>query len=126
VTKLTLIIAALLILLGAGTFAVGVDGRRSVTALIPAFEGALLLIAGLIALKPAARMHGMHAAVIVGLIGFVAAVVAMVKRNPHGITLFSMSTMALLSGVFVVFCVRSFVNARRARIASGAVGTPPT
>ena len=122
-TKFTIVVAVLLILLGAGTYAVGVDGKRSVTALIPAFEGALLLIAGLIALKPSARMHGMHVAVLVGLIGFIASIVAMVKRNPHGVALFSMSTMALLSGVFVVFCIRSFVNARKARQA-GHSGLP--
>jgi len=124
VTKFTIVVGALLILLGVATYAIGVDGKRSVTALIPAFEGALLLIAGLIALKPAARMHGMHVAVLVGLIGFIAAVVAMIKRNPQGIALFSMSTMALLSGVFVVFCIRSFVNARKARRGLDVV-TPP-
>ena len=124
-TKLTLIIAALLIALGVVTYAIGADGKHSPTALIPAGEGALLLIAGLIALKPAARIHAMHIAVIVGLIGFIAAVVALIKRNPQGIALFSMSTMALLSGIFFIFCIRSFINARRARSTSG-VGAPPT
>ena len=77
-TKFTLIIGALLIALGVVTYAIGADGKHSPTALIPAGEGALLLIAGLIAVKPAARMHAMHIAVIVGLIGFIAAIVALI------------------------------------------------
>jgi len=121
VTKLTLTIAALLIVLGVSTYVIGVDGKHSATALIPAGEGLLLAIAGLIALKPGARMHAMHVAVLVGLVGLIAAIVAMIKRHPTGITLMSMMLMAFLSAVFVLFCVRSFVNARKAR----QTGLPP-
>jgi hypothetical protein len=118
-TKLTFGIAAALIILGVSTYAVGVDGKHSVTALIPAFTGALLLIAGLIALKPALKMHGMHVAVLVGLLGFIAAIGGLIARRPTGLTLFSMLTMAVLTGLFVLLCVRSFVNARRLRTAGG-------
>ena len=114
-TKLTLIISGLLIALGVVTYAIGVDGHHSITALIPAFDGALLLIAGLIALRPAARMHAMHVAVIAGLLGFIAAIGGLIARRPSGVALFSMAMMALLTGVFVLLCVRSFINARKAR-----------
>ena len=44
-TKVTITIAVLLILLGVSTYAIGVEGKHSPTALIPAGEGLLLLIA---------------------------------------------------------------------------------
>src|SRR3954463_16025752 len=71
----------LLILLGVGGF-VG-TGSAHKTALIPAYFGLPIAICGLIAqAKPAARMHAMHVAVLVGLLGFIGSVVMVAKAIP--------------------------------------------
>src|SRR6185369_11330711 len=92
--------------------------HRSPTALIPSINGVLILIGGLLALNPKLRMHAMHVAVLFGLIGFIAAVISIIKRKPSGIALVDMGGMAVLTGLFTVLCVRSFIQARRARLAA--------
>ncbi len=95
----------------------------SPTALIPAAVGAILIVCGLIARKPSLRMHAMHAAVLVALIG---AIGALVKAFPNIGRLASddptyrrpvamQFLMAVTCIVYVVLCVRSFIAARRAR-----------
>jgi hypothetical protein len=65
----------------------------------------------------------MHLAVIFGLLGFLAAAGRLIGALASGRTLTPMAAtslglMALLTGVFVVLCVRSFINARRQREAA--------
>ena len=114
------------IVCGALLIAVGVAGYTlaeadsSGTALIPAGVGILLLLSGAIAqMRPGTRKHVMHVAVTVGLLGFLAAAgrLAMVLAQGKGSTLARASgaAMALICGVFVVLCVRSFIAARRNR-----------
>ena len=104
--------------------------KRSVTALIPAFTGGLLFIFGVIALNEKWRMHGMHGAVLIGLLGFLAAG----GRAATGLgklmsadaavnmrSLFFVSMMAILCGVYVVLCVNSFIQARKRRREAEAV-----
>src|SRR5437868_4482456 len=68
VAKITIVVGALLIVLGViGYFG---TGMVSWTALIPAFFGLPLLVLGVLALQEGWRKHAMHAAVVVGLIGF--------------------------------------------------------
>lgn len=91
--------------------------RVSVTALIPAFFGIVLLVLGHIAHKREnLRKHLMHAAVIVALIGFLAAAGRLISKIGE-ITLsaayLSQIAMALVCLVFVVLSVRSFISARR-------------
>ena len=66
--RYTITIGALLILLGVG-FYVGIAattaGAPSLTALIPAFAGAPILLAGLVALQEPLRKHAMHIASVV-------------------------------------------------------------
>lgn len=98
--------------------------KRSVTALIPAFAGGLLLLCGVAALNEKARMHAMHAAVLVGLLGFLAAggrgAMGLMKllsddADVNRRSLAFVGMMALLCGVYVVLCVNSFIQARRRR-----------
>ena len=70
-TTTTRYFGLLLIVLGVASYML--TGRTSVTALIPAIFGAVLLICSLVALNEPARKHAMHAAVAVGLIGALAA-----------------------------------------------------
>jgi len=94
--------------------------HQSVTALIPAFLGVLLMLFGWLSIaKPAMRMHFMHAAVSLALLGALAALgrlIAVMVKNPSlGIGPVANIIMAGICIVFVILCVRSFINARRER-----------
>jgi hypothetical protein len=117
-SRIAIVIGLLLIVLGVWTYMAPEPGHRSPTALIPAAEGLLLGICGAVALSADFRKHAMHGAAVVGTFGFFAAVGAIIARRPHGLALFSMSSMAVLSLIFVLLCVRSFIAARRARLGS--------
>jgi hypothetical protein len=82
--------------------------------LIPAFVGLPILLLGILACKESARKHAMHAAAALGLLGLLAAVgriaMAGLSFTPVGA---SLVIMVLLTGGFVLLCVKSFVDARR-------------
>src|SRR5918992_4579638 len=90
-------------------------GTSSFTALIPAGFGLLLLVLGFIARAESARKHAMHAAVVVALVGFLGALMSLL-RTPAGvrsaIALYSQLAMTVLTGLFVILCVKSFIAAR--------------
>ena len=114
----SIVIGLLLILVGVIPYLIH---PVSLTALIPAAVGALLAILGAIALSPAARKHAMHAAAMVGVLGFLAAVGRLVSTlakggTPTALAGTSLGLMALLCGLFVLLCVRSFIHARRQRL----------
>ena len=98
------------------------EGKKSVTALIPAFVGALLTFFGLLALKDSLRKLAMHIAVAIGLLGFLAGA----GRGAMGIGKFLSGDpslnqrsflfvwlMAIICGIFVFLCVQSFIAARK-------------
>ena len=126
--KVTLIIGALLCILGFVAYWMGGQtgtAERSPTALIPSGFGVVLLLLGFGALvKPLARKHFMHATAAVALLGALGGLGMFFARvgNPEASTLAkgSMLTMGLLSLLLLVLCVRSFIAARRAREAGGA------
>ncbi len=114
-------VGVLLIVLGLwGYFG---TGTTSLTALIPAVFGILLVISGVIARNPAKRKMGMHIAVVVGLLGFLGSVRGLTKIGTllaggdvaRPAAVISQSIMAVLTGIFTILCVRSFIAARRAR-----------
>lgn len=120
--RVTIVFGVLLILVGVISYLIH---PVSVTALIPAFVGVILVGLGAIALSPGARKHAMHVAVIVGLLGFLAAAGRLIAslasgKTPSTLGATSLGLMALLTGIFVVLCVRSFIAARRARQAGAA------
>lgn len=127
---ITIVFGVVLIALGlAGYF---MTGRQSPTALIPAFAGILFLILGVVAQKPGARKHAMHAAAGLALLGFLGTVMGLVKfvrmlggaevERPAAVR--SQAVMAVLCLVFLIMCIRSFVAARRARSAGFDVVPP--
>ena len=97
-----------------------IDGNTSITALIPAAFGILLVIFGVIAKsKENLRMHIMHAAVLVGLIGFIIPAYRIASKMSEikvSLAILSQAAMALICLVFVILCVKSFIDARRNRI----------
>jgi len=121
IPKITIYYAGLLILLGLiGYFGFG---RASVTALIPAFFGVVVLIVGLAGRKENMRKHAMHAASVLGFMGFVSTASGLdglytlltggaVARPAAAV---SRSIMALLSLGFFIVCLKSFVDARKSR-----------
>ena len=93
--------------------------KPSVTALIPAFVGGLMLIGAFIATKN--NKLGMHIAVTFSLLGALAGLGRLVPGLIKGTVSFSdaapkmILVMTLICVVFTVLAVRSFIAARRAR-----------
>ncbi len=95
----------------------------SPTALIPAGFGLVLIVLGIVAHRPAARMHAMHATAAIALLGFALAgwraymnlgkLVSddVRERRPVAMT----ALMSLVCLVYVITCIGSFVAARRRR-----------
>jgi hypothetical protein len=121
----TIVTGLLLTALGVG-FYVGSLGteKESITALIPAAVGLPLVVLGWLARQERFLKHAMHAAAALGLIGFLAALGRLVPglvragvdvTNPAQV---AVALMALICGVFVGLCVRSFMVARRNRARS--------
>ena len=94
-------------------------GRASVTALIPAFVGAVFLILALAARSPDARKHVMHAAValaLLGCLGTLGRIIPAVSTGSIGRpAVLAQIAMAVILAVYVALGVRSFIEARRAR-----------
>jgi hypothetical protein len=121
--KLTITFGIVLILLGIVGFVS--SPLHAPTALIPCGFGILLAIFGALALTDDAkkRMLHMHIAVTIGLLGFLGTAksiydyIQMIRgvQFAHPIAVEEKAAMAVLLLVFVILCVRSFINARRAR-----------
>ncbi|MHC4991557.1 MAG: hypothetical protein ACYTGC_11310 [Planctomycetota bacterium] len=93
-------------------------GRASMTALIPSFFGLPLVVLGVIALSPARRKVAMHVAAVVGLLGLVGSLARPLPAMLDGTFQWSAATrvqivMGALCAVYLVLCVKSFVDARR-------------
>ena len=114
----TRLFGLLLIVFGVASYTT--TGRTSVTALIPAFFGAVLVICALIARKESTRKHAMHAAVAVGLIGAIASlargVPAALAGDASRPAVISQLVTGVLLLVYVALGVQSFIAARKARL----------
>jgi hypothetical protein len=113
----TRLFGIILIVLGVASYVL--TGRTSVTAMIPAFFGVVLVICALVARTESARKHAMHAAVAVGLIGALAALgrglPAALNGDAARPAVMSQLVMGVLLLIYVGLGVRSFIDARRAR-----------
>lgn len=118
----TILYGAFLILLGVGGYVL--TGAESVTAMIPAFFGVPVALLGWMASNPARRKLAMHIAVVLGLLGLLGtarglsglpAVFAGEAERPAAVI--SQSAMFVASLLFVILCVRSFIQARKAQAA---------
>ena len=120
-SQTAVVFGVLLCLIGVGFYAG--TGAASVTALIPAFLGLPLVVAGLLARREGLRRHAMHAAALLGTLGILGSLRGVAKlpalltggevARPAAVA--AQSITAVLCLVFVALCVRSFVSARRAR-----------
>lgn len=120
--KITMGFAVLLVALGV----VGYIGTGSVhpTALIPTWIGLALGLGGLLAISPSEgrRKLFMHVNVTIGLLGFLGGAGSAVRGylrttscglDPITPALESQLALALLMFIYVLLCVRSFIDARR-------------
>lgn len=108
----------LLILIGIIGYLYGiVGGNASPTALIPAAFGLLLVILGAAArAKESLRKHLMHVAVLVGLAGFLLPAIRLASKAGElalSAAVISQISMSLICLLFVILCVKSFIDARR-------------
>ncbi|MFK7736698.1 MAG: hypothetical protein AB8B50_11745 [Pirellulaceae bacterium] len=107
-------------------------GKRSVTALIPAFFGVAMVLCGFLALNEKLLKHAMHGAATVGLLGAIAGG----GRGAMGLGKFFSGDpslnqrsfmyvwlMAIICAVFVFLCVRSFIAVRKQRQAAEAAAS---
>lgn len=111
--------AVIFVLLGIAAYLI--TGAQSWTALIPSIFGLLLVVAGAVSLK--SLKHGGHIAALVGLLGFLGTAKSLGKvpalLSGEGIERAAavgvQAVFAVLSLIFVALCVKSFIDARRAR-----------
>ena len=117
-TRITMIIAAALIVTGVG-FYFG-SGMASVTALIPAFIGVIFAICAAIATRgEGARKHAMHVVALLSLLslGFTFKGVLALIGGDTSAPAWGRSLTFVLCLTLLVLCINSFVQARRARAA---------
>jgi hypothetical protein len=96
--------------------------KVSPTALIPSGFGVVMLlcVAGIV-FKPGLRKHIMHAAAVVGVLGFLGGFMPVMRAGSLDFNKSSVRTgliMALICTIFVGLCVKSFIDARKARQAT--------
>jgi hypothetical protein len=121
VAGITVVFGALLVVVGVVGFVA--TGSEHYTALIPAGLGGVLALLGGLSFKDHLRKHTMHAAALLGLLGFAGTVMGIPKLIKHlsGGTVerpaaaVAQSITAGLCAVFVGLCVKSFLDARRRR-----------
>ncbi len=119
--KMSIIYGVIFILMGVVSY-FGISSE-SITALIPAFIGIPMLILGWLALNEKYLKHAMHGAAILMLIGFFGTISGFIKffkmlggvepERPAAVTV--QAIMSLMCFIFLVFAVRSFINARKNR-----------
>src|SRR6202041_298455 len=123
--KLTIGFGILLVLLG--VFGFVATGSAHPTALIPVRIGLLFVLFGVMANTDNSkkRMLWMHISVTVALLVFLGMIPAAIDtirlsrgvEFPHPAAVVEKGALALFSLLYVLFCVRSFLAARRRRLA---------
>ena len=118
---ITLLFALAYILLGLGGFVL--TGSTHKTALIPCAFGILFVLFGLLAFKEKLRKHVMHVAVLIALLAFLGTARALTHLpelfNGTAEKPASIITQSLNAGfsiLYIILAVRSFIQARRARL----------
>ena len=108
------------ILFGLLLAAIGLGGyyfadAKQPMALIPAVLGVAMFVCGVVAALGAMRMLAIHVAALIGVIGFVGPLVTILKNAANTAAVLSKGFTSALCFMFVMMCVNSFLEARRAR-----------
>ena len=108
------------VLIGIGVVGYVATGAASLTALIPAMVGAILLILALVGRDPKARKHAMHAAVAFALIAAVGTLPRLIPSLSAGEfqrpAVIAQAALVLTLIIYVLLGVKSFMEARRSRL----------
>ena len=94
------------------------------TAMIPAFFGIPIAILGVVSHNEKYRMHAMHFAVLIGFIGLLGGggmgIKGLVTRGleKRPVAVWLQLGMGAVCAAFVVLCVKSFIDVRKAREAA--------
>ena len=109
-----------MLLIGIAGYAWGLmDPPLSYTSLIPAGFGVAIMFLGHLSIwKDDLRKHLMHVAVVIGLLGFLAALGGLFRKgmpSTFSAGVASQIAMAVVCLLFVVLAVRSFIAVRRER-----------
>jgi uncharacterized membrane protein (UPF0136 family) len=125
----TIICGVILVLDGLAGYFQSESANPSPTALIPSGFGAVLILCGVLAFKDNLRKHVMHAAAMVGLLGAVGGLMPLFRSYSKGTfdpmkpSIIAGEVMILVCVIFVGLCVKSFIDARKARQAkAGGTG----
>ncbi|QBE49588.1 hypothetical protein [Leucobacter triazinivorans] len=119
------------ILTATGVIAYFASDASSMTALIPAALGVLILIAAFVARAPKARRHALHAALAIALLGIAGTAMNVMKlgelfagtaERPNAVIASTVTFVVLL--VFLAAGIASFVRARRYRAAQTPTNAP--
>ena len=119
---LAIVFGILLDAMGFGSYVA--TGAQSLTALIPAIFGTIIFLSGLLSVfVPKIRMHLMHVAALTGLLGTLGGLgMGLPKLGslldgtaPRPLATGMQIAMGIVCLVFLVLCVKSFIDARRAR-----------
>jgi hypothetical protein len=124
--KLTIGFGLVLIMLGIWGFVATGSASAHSTTLFPTWFGLALAVCGLLALTESEkrRMLWMHAAAVLGLVGFIGAGARALPVLIHArgaalafpVAVANQFAMSLICLVYVLLCVRSFIAVRRTRI----------
>jgi hypothetical protein len=108
----------------------GISESRSFTALIPSIIGAVFVIFGLVGMSPKLLKHAMHGAAAWAVVSFLASASGVLKGIQYlqgsdtatrPLAYAAQSIVCLLSVIFIILAVRSFIAARKARQAGLSV-----
>ena len=120
VPDLAKIIGSILVIFGIATYII--SDQSSITALIPSFMGAPLLVLGILSERmPDMRHHLMHASMVLALIMEIApiAMVARMGIPDSSLTMLSLIALLVMGSIFMVAGIKSFRHARILRESSG-------
>ncbi|MBI3822362.1 MAG: hypothetical protein HY289_06750 [Planctomycetes bacterium] len=100
---------------------------QSPTAFIPSGFGVALIVCGALALNEKFRMHAMHGAAVVGVLGVILPMGRLIYASTQDNFKFGLAAggtvaMSLLCLSFVLMCVKSFIDVRIARKKKEAEG----
>ena len=119
------------ILTASGLIAYFASDASSMTALIPAALGVLILITAFVSRAPKARRHALHAALAIAVLGIAGTAMNVMKlgelfagtaERPNAVIASTVTFVVLL--VFLGAGIASFVRARRYRAAQDPANAP--
>ena len=109
----TILFGLLLAAIGLGDYYFA-DAKQPM-ALIPAVLGIAMFVCGMVAAQGAMRMLAIHVAALIGVIGFVGPLVALFEDTANTAAVLAKGLTSALCLMFVLMCVNSFLEDRRAR-----------